>query len=180
MIFVETTLCGVYELQVEPKQDERGFFARTWCQEEFEAHGLNPRCVQCSVSFNQKKGTLRGMHFQEEPHGEDKLIRCTQGAIYDVVLDLRPESATYKKSIGVTLSSQNHRMIYVPKRCAHGFVTLEDSTEVLYQMSEFYFPHLARGFRWNDPAFQIHWPEEPKVISDRDRDYPDFALTIAR
>lgn len=174
MIFVQTILPGVYEIELELKHDERGFFARTWCQQEFEHHGLSPRTVQCSISFNQKRGTLRGIHFQEEPHAEDKLIRCTRGAVYDVVLDLRPESRTYKKWIGVTLSGQNYRMVYVPKRCAHGFVTLEDCTEVLYQMSEFYSPDSARGVRWNDPVFQINWPEQPRVISARDRSYPDF------
>lgn len=174
MIFIETILPGVYEIELELKHDERGFFARTWCQQEFEHHGLNPRTVQCSISFNQKRGTLRGIHFQEEPHAEDKLIRCTRGAIYDVVLDLRPESRTFKKWIGVTLSGQNYRMVYVPKRCAHGFVTLEDCTEVLYQMSEFYSPVSARGVRWDDPVFQINWPEQPEVISVRDRSYPNF------
>lgn len=174
MRFDETKLPGVFEISLEPMNDERGFFARSWCRHEFERHGLNPAIAQCNISFNEKKGTLRGVHFQGEPHPEDKIVRCTQGSIYDVVVDLRPDSATYKKWIGVLLSAANRRMVYVPKGCGHGLLTLEDRTEVYYQMSEFYYPELSRGIRWNDPAFQIKWPDQPSVMSERDRSYPDF------
>ncbi len=174
MRFDETKLPGVFEISLEPMNDERGFFARSWCRHEFERHGLNPAIAQCNISFNEKKGTLRGVHFQGEPHPEDKIVRCTQGSIYDVVVDLRPDSATYKKWIGVLLSAANRRMVYVPKGCGHGLLTLEDRTEVYYQMSEFYYPELSRGIRWNDPAFQIKWPDQPKIMSERDCSYPDF------
>jgi dTDP-4-dehydrorhamnose 3,5-epimerase len=174
MIFHETKLAGVFEIQVELKPDERGFFARTWCQREFEVHGLNPSMVQCSVSFNIRKGTLRGLHYQVAPSPEAKLVRCTRGAIYDVVVDLRPESSTFKDWIGVVLTGTDRNMIYVPEGCGHGFLTLEDETEVFYQMSGFYYPELARGVRWNDPTFQIVWPGEVEVISERDRTYPNF------
>jgi dTDP-4-dehydrorhamnose 3,5-epimerase len=174
MTFHETELQGVFELHLEPKGDERGFFARSWCRDEFEQHALNPLTVQCNIAFNEKKGTLRGLHYQAEPHPEAKLVRCTQGAIYDVVVDLRPDSPTFKGWIGVFLTPANRHMIYVPGGCGHGLLTLEDRTEVFYQMSEFYHPELSRGVRWNDPAFQIDWPAEPVVMSDRDRTYPDF------
>ena len=173
-MFEETKLQGVFEIQLEPRPDERGFFARAWCRTEFEAHGLNPGLVQCNVSFNSRKGTLRGMHYQQNPHPEAKLIRCTRGALYDVILDLRKCSATYKQWLGVVLTASNRKMLYVPEGCAHGFLTLEDETEVHYQMSEFYYPKLARGVRWDDPAFRIAWPDEVNVISERDRTYPDF------
>lgn len=174
MIFHETKLPGVFEIAVEPRSDERGFFARVWCQNEFEKQGLNPRIVQCSVSFNAKRQTLRGVHYQAAPYSETKIVRCTQGSIYDVVVDLRVESPTYKGWIAVTLSAQNRHMLYVPEGCAHGFMTLEDETEVVYQMSEFYHPESARGVRWDDPAFQILWPHKPEVISTQDRTYPNF------
>jgi dTDP-4-dehydrorhamnose 3,5-epimerase len=174
MIFHETRLPGIFEIHLEPNCDERGLFARTWCEKEFENHGLNPTVKQCNVSFNSKKGTLRGVHLQAAPFGEAKVVRCTSGAIYDVVLDLRPVSATFKKWIGVTLTAANRHMLYVPEGCGHGFLTLEDNTEVFYQMSEFYHPESARGVRWNDSAFQIAWPEKVEVISERDRTYPDF------
>jgi len=174
MIFRPTMLPGVVEIRLDPKGDERGFFARSWCQREFEAHGLNPSTVQCNISFNERKGTLRGMHYQAEPHPEAKLIRCTRGAIYDVVIDLRPSSPTFKRWVSVILDAANRQMLYVPVGFAHGFLTLEDQTEVFYQMSEFYYPDLARGLRWDDPAFRIEWPAQPRVISDRDRTYPDF------
>ncbi len=174
MTFHETRLPRVFEVRLDFLRDERGFFARTWCQREFENNRLSPRLVQCSLSFNSQKGTLRGMHYQEEPYGEAKLVRCTMGAIYDVVLDLRPQSPTYKEWVAVELTSSNRRMILIPEGCAHGFLTLEDETEVFYQMSEFYKPESARGVRWNDPAFQIQWPSQVTVISDRDRTYPDF------
>jgi dTDP-4-dehydrorhamnose 3,5-epimerase len=174
MHFHETKLRGVIEIRLEPHSDDRGFFARSWCQEEFEAHGLNPDLAQCNISFNLKKGTLRGMHFQATPYAEAKVVRCTMGAIYDVVLDLRPSSSTYRNWVGVTLTSENRVAVYVPEACAHGFLTLEDNTEVFYQMSQFYNAESARGVRWNDPAFQITWPSAPTVISERDRSYQDF------
>jgi dTDP-4-dehydrorhamnose 3,5-epimerase len=174
MIFEETKLKGVFEIYLEPRADERGFFARSWCETEFNNHKLNPKLVQCNVSFNSQKGTLRGMHYQDAPHPEAKLIRCTTGALYDVVVDLRRDSATFKAWFGVVLTAEDRNMLYVPEGCAHGFLTLENETEVLYQMSEFYYPELARGVRWNDPTFQIAWPTEVKVISERDRTYPNF------
>jgi dTDP-4-dehydrorhamnose 3,5-epimerase len=174
MIFQETKLQGVFEIHVEPKPDERGLFARCWCQQEFESHKLNPKLVQCSVSFNARKGTLRGIHYSAPPYAEAKLVRCTRGAIYDVVVDLRPESATFKDWIAVVLTADRRNMIYVPEGCGHSFLTLEDEAEVLYQMSEFYNAESARGVRWDDPAFRIAWPEKVQVISERDRTYPDF------
>jgi dTDP-4-dehydrorhamnose 3,5-epimerase len=172
--FHQTKLLGVFELDLEAHRDERGFFARTWCEREFEAHGLNPRVVQCSISFNTRKGTLRGMHYQVPPFAEVKIVRCTQGAVYDVVLDLRPESPTYRDWVAVVLSSANRRMLYIPDGCAHGFLTLEDETEVFYQMSEFYDPGSTRGVRWDDPAFGITWPGKVEVISQRDNAYLNF------
>ncbi len=174
MIFQHTKLPGVSEIHLEPKPDERGFFARTWCQQECEERGLNSKMVQCSVSFNTRKGTLRGMHFQAPPHAEAKLVRCTRGAIYDVVVDLRAGSRTYKEWTAVVLTADKRNMVYVPEGCAHGFLTLCDESEVFYQMSEFYSPDSARGVRWDDPAFQIIWPDPVAVISERDRTYPDF------
>ena len=147
MIFNETKLKGAFVIEPERLEDERGFFARTWCQREFEAHGLNPRLVQCSISFNKKKGTLRGMHYQVAPYEEARLVRCTMGAIYDVVLDLRPASSTCKQWVAVELTSENRRMLYIPGGLAHGFQTLKDNTEVFYQMSEFYQPEYVRGVR---------------------------------
>ena len=174
MTFQETKLSGVFEIHLEPAHDSRGFFARSWCQKEFENRGLDPRVVQCNVSFNQRKGTLRGMHYQASPNAEAKLVRCTSGSVYDVVIDLRPQSPTFKQWIAAVLSSVQRNMIYVPKGCAHGFLTLEDNTEVFYQMSEFYSPESVGGVRWDDPAFQIVWPAEVEVISERDRTYADF------
>jgi dTDP-4-dehydrorhamnose 3,5-epimerase len=174
MIFQETKLPGVFEISLELKCDERGFFARSWCQREFEIHGLNPRMVQCNVSFSTRRGTLRGMHYQEAPNAEAKLVRCTKGSLYDVVIDLRPHSPTFKHWIAVVLRAEQRNMIYVPEECAHGFLTLEDETEVFYQMSEFYSPQSARGVRWNDPAFDVVWPAGIEVISERDRNYPNF------
>ena len=174
MLFRKLIVPGVFEIRTERREDERGFFARTWCRNEFQQHGLNPNLVQCSVSFNTRRGTLRGMHYQVVPHAEAKLVRCTQGAIYDVVLDLRADSPTYGNWVAAVLTSDEHNMMYVPDGCAHGFLTLEDRTEVFYQMSEFYRPDAARGLRWNDPSFRIEWPAEVVVISERDRSYPDF------
>jgi len=176
MIFRETMLPGAYVADMERREDDRGFFSRSWCRREFEAHGLNPNLAQCNVSFNTKKGTLRGMHFQAKPYEEAKLVRCTMGSVYDVIVDLRQDSLSFRKHMGVILTSDNRKMLYVPEGFAHGFLTLEDNTEIHYQMSEFYTPEYARGFRWNDPAFGIEWPSEVIIISDRDRNYPDFSL----
>jgi dTDP-4-dehydrorhamnose 3,5-epimerase len=174
MRFHETSVKDVYEIRLEPKSDERGFFSRSWCQKEFESRNLNSAVVQCSVSFNSKKGTLRGLHYQAAPRGEAKLVRCTAGSIFDVVVDLRPDSPTFKQWIAVVLRAAKRNMVYVPEGCGHGFLTLEDNTEVFYQMSEFYYPELARGVRWNDTAFEIRWPFEPEVVSERDSSYASF------
>ena len=174
MIFKETKLKGTFVIEPERIEDERGFFARTFCRNEFEAHGLNPHLVQCSVSFNKKKGTLRGMHYQVSPHQETKLVRCTAGAIYDVMLDLRPISPTFRQWLSAELTGENQRMLYIPEGVAHGFQTLQDEAEVLYQMSEFFYPECARGVRWDDPKFGIEWPRAERIISERDRAYPDF------
>lgn len=175
MIFSETRLKGAFTIEMERREDERGFFARSWCQKEFLAHNLNPVVVQCNVSFNRTKGTLRGMHYQAAPFAEAKLVRCTAGAVYDVIIDLRRDSGTYKQHVGEVLSAGNERMMYVPEGFAHGFQTLEDNTEVAYQMSQFYSPEHARGVRYNDPAFGIHWMIGDPVMAERDRTYPDFA-----
>ena len=177
MIFSETKLKGAFIIEPERLEDARGFFARTWCQEEFKERGLNPRVVQCNTSFNEKKGTLRGMHYQIDPYGQAKLVRSTRGAIYDVIIDLRPESPTFKHWVAATLTADNHQMLYVPEGFAHGFQALEGRTEVLYQMSEFYRPAFAKGVRWNDPIFGIHWPlVDLAVLSTRDEQYPDFRI----
>ncbi|MEO8256938.1 MAG: dTDP-4-dehydrorhamnose 3,5-epimerase [Acidobacteriota bacterium] len=179
MIFRETRLSGVFEIDMVPQQDDRGAFARSYCWREFEAHGLNPRVVQCNVSYNRQRGTLRGMHYQTPPAAEAKLIRCARGALYDVVIDLRRDSPTFRQWTAVELraeAGQPSSMLYVPEGFAHGFLTLEDDTEVFYQMSEFYAPGAAGGFRWNDPAFAVDWPGPVRVISDRDRTYPDFVM----
>lgn len=174
MIFTETKLNGAFIVEPELLKDERGFFARTWCKREFYSQGLNPNLLQCNVSFNKHRGTLRGMHYQAAPHEEAKLVRCTIGSINDVIIDLRPESPTFKAWFSVELTAENRKMIYIPEGFGHGFITLQDNTEVFYQMSEFYAPECARGIRWNDPAFGIDWPEDVKVISERDNQYPDF------
>jgi dTDP-4-dehydrorhamnose 3,5-epimerase len=174
MIFHTSKLQGVFEIDLELKADERGFFARAWCQKEFESNKLNSKLVQCNVSFNARRGTLRGIHYQAAPHAESKLVRCTRGAIYDVVVDLCPASPTYRDWVAVVLTAEKRNMVYVPEGCGHGFMTLEDQTEIFYQMSEFYDADSARGVRWNDQAFQIAWPEKVQVISERDRSYPNF------
>ncbi|MGH2343915.1 MAG: dTDP-4-dehydrorhamnose 3,5-epimerase [Chloroflexota bacterium] len=174
MIFQSTPLVGVYVIEPELLTDFRGSFARTWCKREFERHGLNPRLVQCNISFNRRKGTLRGMHYQEAPFAEAKLIRCTRGAIFDVALDLRPDSSTFRRHFAAVLSAENRKMLYIPEGYAHGFQTLEDDTEVFYQMSEYYTADYGRGVRWNDPTFAIPWPEDERTIIDRDNSYPDF------
>ncbi|GHA80244.1 dTDP-4-dehydrorhamnose 3,5-epimerase [Pontibacter akesuensis] len=174
MIFTETKLKGAFILDVKRLEDERGFFGRSFCQNEFEEHGLSANVRQTNVSYNKKKGTLRGMHMQLAPNEESKLVRCTRGAIYDVIIDMRPDSETYKQWIGVELTADNYRMLFVPEGFAHGFITLEDNTDVTYQVTEFYTPGAERGIRWNDPAFNIEWPIEPVVISEKDQAHPDF------
>jgi dTDP-4-dehydrorhamnose 3,5-epimerase len=174
MVFTSTDIQGVYEVSLSPITDERGFFARSWCGAEFSRQGLNPHLAQCNVSFNPHQGTLRGMHHQAMPHAEAKLVRCTQGAVFDVAVDLRPDSPTYKRWFGVTLSADNRKALYIPEGCAHGFLTLTNNVEVFYQMSEFYHPASARGVRWDDPAIGVVWPAVPTLMSERDRTYPDF------
>jgi dTDP-4-dehydrorhamnose 3,5-epimerase len=175
MIFTETKLPGVYLIDIEKREDQRGFFARAWCQKEFEAHGLTPRVAQANISFNKYKGTLRGLHYQVVPYAETKLVRCTRGAIYDVIIDLRPDSPTYMQWLGVELTAENYKMLYVPEEFAHGFQTLTDNTEVIYQVSQFYTPEAEGGLRYNDPAFGIEWPLEVQVISDKDKSWPDYS-----
>ena len=174
MTFLETRIKGVFEVHPELLVDERGFFARTWCQKECAAAGLNPAVVQCNVSFNARQGTLRGLHYQEAPHQEAKLVRCTRGALYDVAVDLRRDSPTFRQWTAANLTAENRHMLYIPEGCGHGFLTLEDDTEIFYQMSELYAPGFGRGARWNDPAFGIAWPRGIEAISERDRTYPDF------
>jgi dTDP-4-dehydrorhamnose 3,5-epimerase len=172
MIFTPSALSGACVIDMQRLEDERGFFARSFCAEEFAAHGLVAPTNQCSVSFNVKKGTLRGLHFQAAPHEEEKLVRCTAGAIFDVIVDLRPGSASYRGWHGLELTATNHRALYVPKGFAHGFLTLTDDAEILYMISVAYAPGFARGIRWNDPAVGIEWPASPVVVSDRDAEYP--------
>ena len=161
-------------MELDKRADQRGHFARTFCREEFEAHGLNSQVVQCNVSFNKRKGTLRGMHFQAAPFAEAKLVRCTSGSIYDVIIDLRPSSTTFKQHFAIELSPEKSKMLYIPEEFAHGFQTLADDTEVFYQMSQTFSAEHARGVRWNDPAFGIEWPAGERIIIGRDRNYPDF------
>ena len=170
----ETTLPGAFVIDLQKHEDERGFFARCWCRKEFEAYRLDPRTVQYNVSFNKVKGTLRGMHYQVAPYAEAKLVRCTRGAIYDVIIDLRRESATYKRHVSEVLSSNNYKSLFRSRRICAVFGRLEDNSEVFYQMSEFYSAEHQRGLRYNDPAFKINWPTDVMVISDRDRNYQDF------
>ena len=174
MIFQETALAGAYLIDLEKRGDERGFFARVFCEKEFSAHGLVTRFVQVNNSLSADRGTLRGMHYQLAPNAETKLVRCIRGALWDVILDLRPGSPSFGKSVGVELSAENRRMIYVPKGFAHGFVTLQTDTEAFYFADEFYAPDCERGVRWNDPRFGIEWPIEPAVISDKDRNQRSF------
>ncbi len=174
MIFTETPLAGAYVIDLEKRGDARGFFARAFCEREFAAHGLVTRFVQANDSLSAQRGTLRGMHYQLAPKAETKLVRCIRGALFDVVLDLRSESATFGKSFGAELTAENLRMMYVPKGFAHGFVTLADDTEAFYLVDEFYSPEHERGVRWNDPRFAIEWPIAPVVLSDKDRAHRDF------
>jgi len=179
MIYVETPLRGAYVIEVEKHEDKRGFFARSWCVQEFSSKGLDTQLVQCNVSFNKRKGTLRGLHYQMPPHAETKVVRCTKGALYDVIVDLRADSPTFLKWFGVELTATNYRMLYIPKRFAHGFQTIEDDTEIFYQMSEFYAPQAARGIRWNDPRAGVVWPETDRTISKKDQEYIDLEPMFA-
>lgn len=174
MTFQKTGIEGAWLVQVEKQHDERGFFARTWCKREFSQLGLSDELVQCSIAHNRVKGTMRGMHFQREPYAECKLVRCTMGAVYDVIIDLRPASPTYKRHFGVELTAASCDALFVPRGCAHGYLTLADDAELFYQMSQFYSPAHAAGVRWNDPAFGVAWPAPVRVISRRDAEYPDF------
>jgi len=174
MRFVETPLAGAFVIDLEKREDERGFFARVFCRDEFEDHGLPSAIVQINDSLAADKGTLRGMHYQLPPHAETKVVRCIRGALYDVILDLRPDSKTFGRHFGIELSAENRTMVCVPKGFAHGFVTLRDDTEAFYLTDESYAPTHERGIRWNDPAFGIAWPLEPAVISEKDRHHADF------
>jgi dTDP-4-dehydrorhamnose 3,5-epimerase len=175
MIFAEAALSGVWLITPELREDVRGLFARTWCEREARAAGLDERWVQSSLSYTKTRGTLRGLHFQRAPYEEVKLVRCTAGAIFDVVVDLRRESPTFKRHIAVELTAENRLQLYIPRGCAHGYQTLADGVEVLYQMSEVYSPDHADGVRWDDPAFGISWPGANPIMNERDRRYPDFA-----
>jgi dTDP-4-dehydrorhamnose 3,5-epimerase len=179
MIFREAALSGAWLIDIEPAQDERGFFARTWCEREFAAHGLEAGIVQESVSHNIRRGTLRGLHFQRAPHEETKIVRCVRGAIFDVIVDLRPESPTYQRWEGIELTAENRRALLVPQGCAHGFQTLADDTEVFYQISNFFAPQAGAGYRYDDQAFAIAWPVPVTVISDRDLRWPRFDGPVA-
>lgn len=176
MKFTACPLAGAYIVEPEPHEDHRGSFARVWCRQEFAAHGLDDRLVQCNTSWNRHNGTLRGMHYQTLPGAETKLVRCLRGALLDVIVDLRPKSPTFMRWHGVELSQSDPRMLYIPMGFAHGFMTLADDTEILYFMSDYHAPTLARGFRWNDPRIGIQWPLTPHMLSDRDAAYPDLQV----
>lgn len=176
MKFTETKLKGAFVIEIELMKDERGSFGRSWCANEMKEHGLNINICQTNVSFNKSKGTLRGMHYQIAPYQEAKLVRCSMGSIYDVIIDLRPKSPTFKQWVGVELSQKNYKMLYVPEDFAHGFITLEDNCEINYLMSEFYVPGAGATIRWNDPIFNIQWPFEPTVISEKDKSQLDFVI----
>ena len=174
MIFNRTKLEGAYIIEIEKHGDERGFFSRSWCNKELEDHGLNSKMVQANIGFSLKKGTLRGLHFQMPPYQEVKVVRCTMGAIFDVIVDLRPDSPTYKQWVSVELNSENRKMIYVPEGFAQGYVTLTDNTEMCYNTSQFYAPDFARGVRYDDPSFSIKLPIDVTVISKADKSWPDY------
>tara|TARA_B100000686_G_C16772954_1_gene966443 strand:+ start:1116 stop:1643 length:528 start_codon:yes stop_codon:yes gene_type:complete len=172
--FTETKLSGAFIIEPERLQDDRGFFARSWCEKELAGHNLDTDLAQCNISFNKAKGTLRGMHYQIKPFEEAKIVRCTRGSIYDVIIDLRPDSPTLKHWTAVELNEENRNMLYVPKGFAHGFQTLADNTEIFYQISALYSPRHARGIKWNDPAFNIEWPIDTLTISDKDKSYSNY------
>jgi len=174
MVITETPLKGAFVIELEPFKDVRGFFACAWSDREFAVYGGDAHFVETNISFNEKKGTLRGMHYQAAPHGQAKLVRCTRGSIYDVIIDLRPESATFKQWFPLEMSAENRLLLFVPANFAHGFQTLEDKSEVTYQTSAYYAPEHGRGVRWNDPAFNISWPGNDLIMIDRDRHYEDF------
>jgi dTDP-4-dehydrorhamnose 3,5-epimerase len=181
MKFIETPLSGAFVLEVEKREDERGFFGRSWCVRELTDHGLDPTIVQANVSFNRRKGTLRGMHFQTAPHEEVKIVRCTRGSLYDVIVDLRPESPTYCRWFGVELSADNYRMLYIPKRFGHGYQTLEDTVDLMYMVSTFFAPDHATGVMYNDPVFGIQWPLPVAMINEKDRTWPRYVpLAVTR
>ena len=179
MIFSPARIAGAWLIDIEPQRDERGFFARSWCQRELTEHGLEAAIAQESVSWNKDRGTTRGLHFQRPPHAEVKIVRCTKGAIFDVIVDIRPDSPTFRQWQGVELTAENRRAFYVPKGCAHGFQTLSDDTEILYLISTFYVPGASAGYRYNDPAFAVEWPLPVTIISDNDRRWPDFDAKTA-
>lgn len=174
MKFTETKLKGAFIVELEKRQDDRGFFARAFCEKEFAAQGLKTRIAQANVSLNHKKGTLRGMHFQLKPHEEVKMIRCTRGAVYDVIIDLRKDSSTHKQWLGVELTEDNYKMLYIPEGFAHGYITLKDKSDTLYFVTQFYAPDFESGFRYNDPAFKIQWPDVAQIISNKDKEWPDY------
>ena len=177
MIFAKTKLKDAFIIEIERREDSRGFFARAWCKNEFEEHGLAFNPVQANIAFSKTKGILRGMHYQIAPHEEAKLIRCIRGVIYDVIIDLRPDSSTYKQWIGVELGEDNYKMLYIPEGFAHGYQALTDNTEVYYQVSQFYSPKSERGVRWDDPAFGISWPEiEKRIVSEKDKCWPKYTF----
>jgi dTDP-4-dehydrorhamnose 3,5-epimerase len=175
MIFGETTIKDAFIVEIERLEDERGFFARGWCAKEFEANGIKCDFVQANIAFTNRKGTLRGLHYQIAPHQEAKLIRCSNGAIYDVIVDLRHDSSTYRKWFGVELTAENHKMLYVPEGCAHGYQTFVDNTELFYAATQFYAHEYERGIRWDDPMFGIRWPKTGiRIISDKDKNWPNY------
>jgi dTDP-4-dehydrorhamnose 3,5-epimerase len=174
MIFTPLELAEAYLIAMEPQQDQRGYYAQSWSAREFKTHGLSDRLVECGISYNRRRGTVRGMHRQVGPHVQAKLVRCSRGAMYDVIIDLRPDSPTYGRWMANGLSAERGTMLYVPEGFAHGFQTIVDDTEVLYQMSHDYHPEAERGIRWNDPRFAIPWPLEDLTISEKDRSYRDF------
>lgn len=176
MIFTETKLKGAYLIEVKKIEDHRGFFGRAWCAKEFEEHGLTARIAQINTSRTKKKGTIRGMHYQVAPYGEAKFIRCTKGRVYDVIIDLRPQSPTFMQWVGHELTEDNYRMVYAPEYFAHGFISLEDECEVYYPVTEFYTPQAERGIRWNDPAFKIEWPIPVEIFTEKDMSHPDFTI----
>ncbi len=178
MIFTETKLKGAYIIEIKQLSDERGFFGRSWCKREMEEHGLNGNVVQANTSLSKLKGTMRGMHYQKHPYEETKFLRCTKGAIYDVIVDLRKDSPTFLQWIGVELTEDNYKMIYVPEKFAHGFVTLTDNSEVTYLVTQFYTPGAEAGLRYNDEKLNIQWPVPVKVVSEKDKTHPDFDISL--
>lgn len=174
MLFAETKLKGAFVIEIKKLEDNRGFFGRSWCANEMAEHGLKSDIKQVNNSLSLKKGTIRGMHYQNDPYQETKLVRCTKGAIFDVIIDLRPHSPTYKQWIGVELNADNRKMLYVPEDFAHGFITLEDNCEVNYLVTQFYTPGAESGIRWDDPAFGIEWPIQPTIVSEKDQTHPNY------